>query len=142
MVTRTFLIPQGPSLAPTADLQIDAFGDGIANSEFCTAPQLTPEEMPVDATTQSDVPLFHHTATVSMADELCRLAREFKRRVSARELLPALTALSALGPLHEILIQQFVTRLMTESVTAPKTPPTVDAPPMVEIHGISPSGYL
>ena len=51
-------------------------------------------------------------------------------------LLPALTALSALAPLHELLTQQMAARLITESTVAP-TPPQP-----IETSGTSPAGYL
>jgi hypothetical protein len=78
----------------------------------------------------------HHEALVNLAGEVYRLARELRRRVNAGEMLPALAALSALGPIHEMLTQQYATRLMIES-TAIAAPPSTN-----EIPGISPAGYL
>ena len=66
--------------------------------------------------------LFRPEAIEAMADELCRLAREFKQRVGAQRLLPALGSLSAMGPLHGLLGEQLGSRLMVEStaVVAPE----------------------
>ncbi len=55
-------------------------------------------------------------AIEAMADELCRLAREFKQRVGAQRLLPALGSLSAMGPLHGLLSEQLGSQLVVESV--------------------------
>ena len=60
--------------------------------------------------------LFRPEAIEAMADELCRLAKEFKQRVGAQRLLPALGSLSAMGPLHGLLRKQLGSRLMVESV--------------------------
>ena len=66
--------------------------------------------------------LFRPEAIEAMADELCRLAKEFKQRVGAQRLLPALGSLSAMGPLHGLLRKQLGSRLMAESaaVAAPE----------------------
>ena len=73
--------------------------------------------------------LFHiREAIEGMADELCRLAKEFKRRVAARKLLPALASLSAVGPLHELLNQQLGSSLMAESVRVQDSPEVPDGP--------------
>ena len=60
--------------------------------------------------------LFRPEAIEAMADERCRLAKEFKQRVGAQRLLPALGSLSAMGPLHGLLRKQLGSRLMVESV--------------------------
>ncbi len=133
------LVSQGPPPAlegDIVDMQIDVYDDNIVNPELAAASPPAPGGTPSGSVVQAEVALFHHAATAAMADELCRLARDVRRRVKARELLPALTALTALGPLHEMLVQQFVTRLMTESA-APPNPPS-----QVEANGISPFGYL
>ncbi len=85
---------------------------------------------------ENPVPMCHHEALVNLAGEVYRLARELKRRVNADEMLPVLATLSALGPLHEMLTQQYATQLMVESTTVAAPPPTY------EIPGISPAGYL
>ena len=66
--------------------------------------------------------LFRPEAIEAMADELCRLAKEFKQRVGAQRLLPALGSLSAMGPLHGLLRKQLGSRLMAEStaIVAPE----------------------
>ncbi len=94
------------------------------------------ETSPNGSEHENPVPMCHYEALVNLAGEVYRLARELKRRVNADEMLPALAALSALGPLHEMLTQQYATRLMVES-TAIAAPPATS-----EIPGVSPAGYL
>ena len=81
--------------------------------------------------------MFRPEAIEAMAGELCRLAREFKQRIGARRLLPALGSLSAMGPLHGLLGEQLGSRLMVESVAgvAPKEEDEVGEP-------ADPPGYL
>jgi len=69
--------------------------------------------------------LFRPEAIEAMADELCRLAKEFKQRVGAQRLLPALGSLSAMGPLHGLLRKQ----LDSWSRASPSWPPMRRARP-------------
>ena len=73
-------------------------------------------------------PMCRPEAIEGMADELCRFAKEFKRRVAARKLLPALASLSAVGPLHELLNQQLGSSLMAESVRVQDSSEVPDGP--------------
>ena len=70
---------------------------------------------------QFEQPMLHQAALAAMADEVTRLAREFRRRVNNQELLPILSTGSALGQILEILNQQFATRLWAEGAAPPAT---------------------
>lgn len=132
-------IANSPCLAPLADIaddQDNPVSDGLSNPGFSTPSPEAPGDLQAQMATPGDTPLFHQEALVGMAAEVHRLAREFRRRVNAGDLLPALTALSALAPLHELLTQQMAARLITESTVAP-TPPQP-----IETSGTSPAGYL
>jgi hypothetical protein len=126
-------------LAPVADIVDEQNGpvsDGLPNPGFSTPSSEAASELQAQMTTPNNVPLFHQEALIEMAMEVYRLAREFRRRVNAEDLLPALTTLSALAPLHELLTQQMAARLMTESTVTP-TPHQ-----QIETSGTSPAGYL
>ena len=86
-------------------------------------------------------PMLHQAALTAMADEVTRLSREFRRRINAQELLPALAAITALGPLLEMLGQQCAGRLWTEGVNPPVVNGMGGEPEEVEVATVFP-GYL
>ncbi|SVD21805.1 uncharacterized protein METZ01_LOCUS374659 [marine metagenome] len=128
-----------PELSPLTDIADQTHGqvgDGTPALELLGPPARGADTSQNGVDIQAPVPTCHQDGMISLVEELCRLARDLRRRVNTNEVLPALAALSALGPLHGMLTQQMAARLMAETTEKPAPPAEVD------VQHLPPAGYL
>ena len=135
-----FTVTAGPTaivaaVTPEELESISVVGGNGVHANGANAPEVDAPKI------QFEQPMLHQAALVAMADEVTRLAREFRRRVNNHELLPILSTGSALGQILEILNQQFATRLWAEGAAPPASREPVGSHEFGEETTVIP-GYL